>query len=278
MTREEFAAIEILRKSIPSKPLKGSLDDLLKNLPYLGLTAKAQAAIREVFEIQTALVHGHVRMVCYLANRLHNRYTVVIDKEDLIQVGLTALLSAVFGYSNPNVKFFTYAHQTVFQRMVRELAKSHGTKQLTERNRRLLAFYYRAMTVNSENNSFDDVVGRMRVTIGTTDRPPTADEIDILNKIFVSFTHEADMKLGLAASVADDEDEDVALWEYMDKAGLTKIERAAIIAAQDGHGWGARFGREQGVSREWARKILRRAHDKVEKARQREAERQLVAR
>lgn len=72
---------------------------------------------------QEELVRGHMQLVRKIAWHVHGRVSTAIDIEDLIQIGMIALVEAANGYEDRGHAFSTYASMRVRGAMIDHLRR-----------------------------------------------------------------------------------------------------------------------------------------------------------
>ncbi len=86
-----------------------------------------------------ALVQGHMGLVRKIAWHVHGRVASSIDVEDLIQIGLIALVEAAHAYEDRGHAFATYASMRVRGSMIDALRKSATIARSAMAQKRALA-------------------------------------------------------------------------------------------------------------------------------------------
>lgn len=89
-------------------------------------------------EIET-LVHEHSRMVQRLAWHVHSRMSSAIEVEDLIQIGMIALVEACRTFEDRGTPFVPYAMTRIRGAMIDELRRHARIGRMGMQNRRKLA-------------------------------------------------------------------------------------------------------------------------------------------
>lgn len=112
----------------------------------------AQQGYRSVAQSQDELLGQHSELVRRIAWHVHSRMSSAIDLEDLIQVGLMALIECARTYEDRGFAFATYASTRIRGAMIDQLRKEArmtrsaiaGRRKLTETRSRLEQQYMRA--------------------------------------------------------------------------------------------------------------------------------------
>ncbi len=78
-------------------------------------------------QTQASLVQGHMPLVRKIAWHVHGRVSNAIDIEDLVQIGMVALVEAANGYEDRGHAFSTYAGMRVRGAMIDHLRR-HATQ------------------------------------------------------------------------------------------------------------------------------------------------------
>lgn len=88
---------------------------------------------------QEELVRGHMQLVRKIAWHVHGRVSSAIDVEDLIQIGMIALVEAANGYEDRGHAFSTYASMRVRGAMIDHLRRHAAmTRSAMAKRRELL--------------------------------------------------------------------------------------------------------------------------------------------
>ena len=87
------------------------------------------------------LVRGHMQLVRKIAWHVHGRVSTAIDIEDLIQIGMIALVEAASGYEDRGHAFSTYASMRVRGAMIDHLRRQAAMSRsaMTKRRQMLKA-------------------------------------------------------------------------------------------------------------------------------------------
>lgn len=89
---------------------------------------------------QEDLVRGHMQLVRKIAWHVHGRVSSAIDIEDLIQIGMIALVEAANGYEDRGHAFSTYASMRVRGAMIDHLRRQAAmTRSAMAKRRELLS-------------------------------------------------------------------------------------------------------------------------------------------
>ncbi len=90
---------------------------------------------------QEQLVRGHMQLVRKIAWHVHGRVSSAIDIEDLIQIGMIALVEAANGYEDRGHAFSTYASMRVRGAMIDHLRRHAAMSRsaMTKRRQMLTA-------------------------------------------------------------------------------------------------------------------------------------------
>ena len=86
-----------------------------------------------------ALVRAHMPLVRRIAWHVHARVASAIEIEDLVQIGMVALIEAANGYEDRGHAFATYAQMRVRGAMIDRLRASAGLCRSALQKRRQLA-------------------------------------------------------------------------------------------------------------------------------------------
>ena len=113
-----------------------------------------------------ALVRRHLPMVRRLAWHVHGAMSTAVEVEDLVQVGLVALVEAAGAGQQGDPAFASYVHTRVRGAMIDELRRHANSTRGAMRRRRAYAEAVRALTTELGGTPSEAAVaGRLGVTI-----------------------------------------------------------------------------------------------------------------
>lgn len=85
------------------------------------------------------LIHDHMALAIRIASQLHSRTRSNIERADLVQIGMTALVEAADAYQERGHAFSSYASVRIRGAMIDHLRRSSGAARSAARQRRDLA-------------------------------------------------------------------------------------------------------------------------------------------
>lgn len=85
------------------------------------------------------LIHDHMGLVIRIAALVHGRSNGMVERADLVQIGMTALVEAANAYQDRGHAFSSYAGLRVRGAMIDHLRRSSGAARSAARKRRDLA-------------------------------------------------------------------------------------------------------------------------------------------
>ena len=231
-------------------------------------------SILAVKDIQDEVFCGYTRLAIKRANKWCHSESHI---EDYTQEASMALIEAIYGYTNCEVKFITYAWITIDNRMKTYIAKTKSLIALSKSHRTLVSDYNKTKEEANGHMTFDEAVIRM-------DLAPV--DIKLLGEALVKVHVESDViewndgESHQPMNCLDNRGQNVpveqscAVVEVMDaieNAGLTVIERSALEASMhSSYGWKKKFAEQhinpktgKSYSRAAVKIILERAHQKL---------------
>ncbi|WP_276205519.1 FliA/WhiG family RNA polymerase sigma factor [Sphingomonas montana] len=163
------------------------------------------------------LVRGHMPLVRKLAWHVHGRVSTAIDVEDLVQIGMVALVEAANGYDDRGFAFATYASMRIRGAMIDHLRR-HAT-------------ICRSAMVRKR-----ELDGKRRALEATLGRAPTETELgEALGLTPAAYRELVDATTSARTESLDEVYSDQSLWfADVEDAADTAIERTQLKAALAG--------------------------------------------
>jgi hypothetical protein len=219
------------------------------------------ADIPAILAVETVIedvIAAHVKMVVRLARRWADANSSpnlavkrsYFDGDDLVSEGFLAMYDVIRNYDRANIRFLTYAWNTVNRRMFAALMETAPIACFNRREQNLLKKVIKSQLAAGRKQSLAEAVSQG--VIGENDvgvvRQILAVEIVLastLEKAFGAGMGEDEVfgyiSLRADAHTARPDSSDSGAWEFYDllqRAGLSEIEEDALISCMNPvHGW-----------------------------------------
>lgn len=222
------------------------------NLHGILLPKRSIALIQAVRKVQDEIIAGYTRLVIQRIVKWHRSVPTELDRDDLYQEAVMALIEAVFGYNNPSVKFITYASHAIYRKLIKETLRYRQTGHLTNNGQKLIVDFEKARKQFNGPTSFDQVCDKMGLD---------EEQRGILSSILARVVRISEMSDAVDSEESSSfEPTDHRTTEHLDYDQIAAVERVrerlnewqsdVLDGFLSGHrGWQAEVARKHGKSR-----------------------------
>ena len=160
------------------------------------------------------LARSHMGLVRKIAWHVHGRVSSAIDIEDLVQIGMVALVEAANGYEDRGHAFATYASMRIRGHMIDHLRR-HATI---------------CRSAMAKRKAMNEAIAKLEAELGRT--PGEAELARAMGMEPAEFREMADASMAVRHESLDEVYSDQSMWfADVEERGDTRIERDQLQAA-----------------------------------------------